>query len=252
MNLHKFSHLASVYDETRPVPEELLLFFRNEVINYLRTNCAEKKRYSLLSIGIGTGRAELSLWSKNVELYGIDINKEMLKVAKQRNRSVYTCVANALEIPFSHSFDLVSMIHTIQFVKPITKFYTQLKSVSKNVCIGDLYTSLYDNIIVSYYVNELEKNNYFTPSNSLDKVEKELEKWGNQVIKNKEIRAKIKLEKIYKIIKNQSLSRFWNVPLEIHAKVMQSLDYFIKKEKIELYEEVTTPAKAILRFIDLN
>ncbi|MHA1868437.1 MAG: class I SAM-dependent methyltransferase [Candidatus Heimdallarchaeaceae archaeon] len=252
MNSHKFNQIASVYDETRPVPVELLLFFRNEVTNYLKTNCGEKKRYSLLSIGIGTGRAELSLWSKNVELYGIDINKEMLKVAKERNRTVYTCVANALEIPFIHSFDLVSMIHTIQFVKPITKFYTQLKAVSKHVCIGDLYTSLYDNVIVSYYINELEKNNCFTSCNSIDNIEEKLEKWGAQLIKNKEISAKLRLEKIYTIIKDQVLSRFWSVPYKVHKKAINSLDYFIKKEKIDLKEEITTSARAVLRFIYFN
>ncbi|MHA1864952.1 MAG: hypothetical protein ACTSWZ_00470, partial [Candidatus Heimdallarchaeaceae archaeon] len=63
---------------------------------------------------------------------------------------------------------------------------------------------------------------------------------------------KLRLEKIYTIIKDQVLSRFWSVPYKVHKKAINSLDYFIKKEKIDLKEEITTSARAVLRFIYFN
>ncbi len=76
-----------------------------------------------LEIGVGSGR-----FAKELGIdYGIDISKQLLKLAKKRGVEVLRCDANYL--PFKRVFDAVFFIFTLSFLKNPVLALKSAKSV---------------------------------------------------------------------------------------------------------------------------
>ena len=170
MKYYNYDRLAEVYDETRSIPLELSSFFRHEIQNYLKNNLSPPPN-RILSIGLGTGRVESLLSSKNCQLFGIDIASKMLKMLnnKKINPPCYTAQADGFSLPFSKSFHLILLIQVDHLISNIEKFFEELRKFSKILVVGNAYTETHEH---PYYVKFLE----FLKRNKWSKIKEDLPK----------------------------------------------------------------------------
>lgn len=89
---------------------------------------------NILDVACGTGRY-FKLYGKR-KIYGIDISKDMLKLAKKVDKTAIVQVADAEHIPYkNNSFDIVI---TSQFIQHIPNYLKVLKEM-KRVCKKEGY-----------------------------------------------------------------------------------------------------------------
>jgi len=79
MNLQNFEKWAKVYDLIYGKYKNDINFYRKE---------ARKAKGKVLEIACGTGRIYLELLKGGIDIYGIDISKNMLEVLKKKARKL--------------------------------------------------------------------------------------------------------------------------------------------------------------------
>ncbi|MHA1400904.1 MAG: class I SAM-dependent methyltransferase [Candidatus Heimdallarchaeaceae archaeon] len=255
MTFINFDRVAEVYDLSRPVPKDLITFFKNELLSYLNERF-ECKIYRVLSIGIGSGRVESTLSSSTLTLFGLDISMKMLQqIRKKGYMQQHFILGNCLHLPFRSSFHLAVMIHVTHLIPNTHQLIKEIKQVCSDILVGELYTSLYENSLFKIYTSKLKELGWNKESLGLKGQEFQdsmVERGYTVVVKEKEIQTKISLNLIYSILKNQYLSSFWSVPDNYHKRAMQTLDDFIEKQDITLDSSIQVPARAVLRFFSLK
>ena len=110
-----FDKIAKYYDK----------WFQTKVGKYVDTTEKElifsllkTKRGMALDLGCGTGNYIFELKKRNFKIVGMDISKEMLKIALKKFPEVPLIRADAYKIPFkSNVFDLVLSITVFEFIK---------------------------------------------------------------------------------------------------------------------------------------
>ncbi|MHA1305016.1 MAG: class I SAM-dependent methyltransferase [Candidatus Heimdallarchaeaceae archaeon] len=226
MTFINFDRVAEVYDLSRPVPKDLITFFKNELLSYLNERF-ECKIYRVLSIGIGSGRVESTLSSSTLTLFGLDISMKMLQqIRKKGYMQQHFILGNCLHLPFRSSFHLAVMIHVTHLIPNTHQLIKEIKQVCSDIeSLGLKGQEFQDSMVERGYT---------------------------VVVKEKEIQTKISLNLIYSILKNQYLSSFWSVPDNYHKRAMQTLDDFIEKQDITLDSSIQVPARAVLRFFSLK
>jgi len=91
-----------------------------------------KKKAKILDIGCGPGIIIEELLSKNAEIYGIDISKEMINLAKKKFPNVNFSVGDAENIKFpNNTFDVVISMGLIEYLKNDIKAITESIRVLK-------------------------------------------------------------------------------------------------------------------------
>lgn len=111
-----FNRVATIYDATRAVPEEVVDRVRDRVVE--ATHADEGTRF--LEIGIGTGRIALPFIRAGYEYAGVDIAHEMVaqlraKVGNAPNLRLID--ADVTDLPLQDgSFDVVLTVHVLHLV----------------------------------------------------------------------------------------------------------------------------------------
>lgn len=99
---------------------------------------------SVLEIGCGCGANLKVIQNKfpDVELAGIDINKEAIKEAKLKLPEADLKVGNATKIPFERKFDLVITDALLIYIgrRKITKVLKEIRRVGKKVMFVEFHT----------------------------------------------------------------------------------------------------------------
>ena len=116
-----FDAVADIYDETRIVPNWVLLrFYEKILMKETRLN----HDLVVLDAGIGTGRTVEPLLDFGTQLVGVDISKKMLKkmVEKVKGKLVRNQVnlicCDVTNLPFrTCSFDMVISIHVLHLLR---------------------------------------------------------------------------------------------------------------------------------------
>ena len=116
-----FDNVASIYDETRAIPDWVLGQFYEEILgSQIRLN----PDLIILDAGVGTGRVVTPLFDKNVQLVGVDISREMLKKFKEKlgnnpaSSNVNLVLGDVTALPFrEHSFDIVLSVLVLHLIK---------------------------------------------------------------------------------------------------------------------------------------
>ena len=146
INVKFFNKIANYYDFF--LMKKLFTLVQKKVINYLNI----KKNSRILDIGCGTGNflSILEKKNKNLKLYGIDISKEMLKIAETRLKSSTLLINSAEEIKFKNEFDYVfsteAFHHFSNQEKAVKNFYNALKKNGKLI-IADVEMGFIFNFI---------------------------------------------------------------------------------------------------------
>ena len=108
----------------------------------------EAKEGSVLDIGCGTGFLS-QLLEGNFEYTGIDISKEMLKIAAQRGyRTIHQRVEESLVDMDSKSYDFVFSLSSLLFVEDIQGALKQIHRIARKAIILSL-----DNTTEAYIKN---------------------------------------------------------------------------------------------------
>ncbi len=104
--------------------------FEENTVLKLMGNLTNKKA---LDIGCGTGRLIQDLINSGADVTAIDVSEEMVKIAKNKFRTVNISVADVENLPFEdNSFDFVVASFLIVHLKTLTKAFDEIYRVLKD------------------------------------------------------------------------------------------------------------------------
>jgi SAM-dependent methyltransferase len=86
-----------------------------QVINLIRTHITIKDDFKILDLCCGPGRHALILAGLGYEVYGIDLSRTLLEIAKfhrGENQPAYFIQADMRQLPIRHNFDLLLNLFT--------------------------------------------------------------------------------------------------------------------------------------------
>lgn len=140
-NLKFFNKVAKFYD--------LVNFWFESVILRLLKEVKIKNNSTILDAGCGTG-SFLNILSKNktLKLYGIDVSRKMLEIAKKKLKDRAKLSLTPVEKidcknKFDYIFSIIAMHHYSDQEKAIKNFYQSLKNNGKLIILDvDLGKSL--------------------------------------------------------------------------------------------------------------
>ncbi len=130
-----FDDIASIYDETRIVPNGVVNRFYDRT---LRKKFRSTPNLVVLDAGVGTGGTVSPLLDLGIHLVGIDISKKMLqKMAEKLGRrttksQVSLVLGDVTKLPFGNSsFDTIIAVHLLHLLKNWKQAILETKRVAK-------------------------------------------------------------------------------------------------------------------------
>jgi ubiquinone/menaquinone biosynthesis C-methylase UbiE len=256
MKHYNFDRVASTYDSSRKVPEELSVIFRMEIENYLEENF-EEEIYQILSLGLGSGRIEHQLSKEHMQLFGVDISKLMLEQFKKKKETYlsFISIADASSLPFRGEFHLTIAIHVIHLIKRFQELANEIKRISKAFVAGGVYTDLYSHPIYESYLTCLQNLGWNQESRGLSVVEfmENLQTEGYTIEERATSLPSYQISsEIYESIKDRCPSSLWNVPDSFHNRAIILLDEKIKNKEICFEEKYDALSHMRLYFVSFN
>ncbi len=248
-----FDRVAQVYDKTRPIPKAIKKFYKKELMSYLEKE--GRPPYEIIALGVGTGRIEKELVSKEVQLFGIDLSFEMLRnyEKKVNNQYSYIIQADGYTLPFRKKFDLCTLIHVTHLMNNFEKLLSEIKTISNYLVQGEAYTDLYNNPVRKAYVRRLEELGWEERKGSEEAFQEFVKDKGYKIkLKKKEVKTDILLSEVYQIIKNNYLSTHWTADKKMHNQAIHYVDENIASQDIDVEKKLKVPARIVLRFVDLQ
>lgn len=93
--------------------------------------CVEGKK--VLDLGCGTGRGIKHLYDfKAAEVYGVDVSKKMLEIAKKKFKNAHFLLADSEKLPFEdESFDVITGLFLIVHLGDLKKTFDEAYRVLK-------------------------------------------------------------------------------------------------------------------------
>lgn len=171
ININLFNRIAKYYDF--PLINRLFTLVQKKTISYLDI----KENSRILDVGCGTGNF-LSILEKNyktLKLYGIDISREMLRIAENKLRRSILLIDSAEEMKFKNEFDYVfsteAFHHFSNPKKAVKNFYDALKKKGKLIIVdfemGFIFNFLFHTIEPgnNKILSRLEFRNLFKENN---------------------------------------------------------------------------------------
>ena len=125
-----------------------------------------KENQKILDIGCGTGLLDKEIKKKNNIVYGIDISKERLKIAKKRLDRVFRQDVNQINIP-SHKFDVLIFADILEHLEnPLLLLRTSKKYLKKD---GYIIVSIPNVVVWNIRLKFLFGSFTYKESGTLDK-----------------------------------------------------------------------------------
>jgi len=139
-------------------------------INQILSNYDKKIKIKVLDVGCGSGRVYDFFAEYNVEYTGLDISKELIKIAKNNYPKANFMVGDATKLPLKdNGFDIVISIATIHHIptrelrnKAVYELYRVCKS-NGHLLVSIWYFWNKPKIVFSFtrnYIIRLAKNNF--------------------------------------------------------------------------------------------
>ena len=125
----RYKKAAIDYDE-RSTNDE---YKAHKIIALWALKDIKTKNAKILDLGCGTGLSSIEFLSKNYEVIGIDISKEMLQKAKKYSFKKLIC--QDLEKPLkvnNYEFDVIMLVGTMEFIRNPLKLFKQIYDKLKN------------------------------------------------------------------------------------------------------------------------
>lgn len=136
-----FDQYAQNYDEGHVkavaisgfTPDYFHEYKLKEMVNFLEKEGLHKKKLKLLDFGCGIGRSAkyIRQYLPNISIYGTDVSKEEIKVARKNNKNqknVTFTPFDGLNIPFKEKFDIIFVANVFHHIKR-----SDQKKVMKNI-----------------------------------------------------------------------------------------------------------------------
>ena len=108
-----FDRAASIYDQTRPLPEPTATHGIQAIIDITGPEAL------ILDVGTGTGRVSIPLLERGARLVGCDLSMKMLRRLQEKFSSASLAQVDASLLPFPENyFDAVLTVHVLHLVGP--------------------------------------------------------------------------------------------------------------------------------------
>jgi len=128
----------------------------------------------VLDIGCATGNFlfKMQKINKNIELYGIDYNRKMITIAKNKFKNIHFYNLKAEEMSFPYNFfDIITLIETFHHLSNQNLVLEKIHKILKSDGILLIAEPDIENIIIKIFVNILKKFTIEKESNFLTKVQ---------------------------------------------------------------------------------
>ncbi len=121
-----FDRVASIYDKTRRLPNEVMKKIVQVLVEELRG------QKTILDIGVGTGRFANPLQESGFEVVGIDISRNMIQNAREKGVSrLLRC--DTCFLPFTDAyFDAVLSVHVLHLISDWRAALKEVCRVTRN------------------------------------------------------------------------------------------------------------------------
>jgi len=208
--------VAEVFDRTRGFPQHVM----NKILKTLKQELEGYRR--ILDVGVGTGRFSRSLQDAGFEVVGVDVSKKFLGKAYERG-TADLILGDACSLPFQDStFDASLSVGTLHL---IAEWKSALREIVR-VTIESLFTVHYSTreyrtTPSGVYKELVEKHGYSCCHPGLGE-------WKlKEVIKSAKSRFvtsyDISISERIALLSEKVFSYQWNVPEDLHEKVMEEL-----------------------------
>ncbi len=237
MKYKNYDSVACVYDDTRKIPEESVLYFKEKIHSYLK-NKYSLSNYRILAIGAGTGRIESSLATSEYCLFGIDISQKMLTEFQKKNLpSCYQIQADGLFLPFAKNFHLVTAVHFIHLINEYERFLDEVSNISNNLMIGDAYINTLDNPYYLKFRELLVENNWeepkFDDTRLTDFYQFMTDLGYEPKVYESKTDTEIRSIDIFTSLQNRYYGSMWDIDDKIFEKTKQDFkEYFLTNKEI--------------------
>ena len=133
--LRNFDRVASIYDSTRGLPNDVMESVVDAIAEELRDTVP------VLDAGVGTGRFAAPLAERGVNITGLDVSGAMLSEAKKK--SLHNLVRGELTaMPFADaSFESCLMIHVLHLVENPSAVLSEVTRVCRAKVLSLVETS---------------------------------------------------------------------------------------------------------------
>ena len=238
-----FDKLAAIYDATRGLPAAEM----QKVVGAIERVLKEFGCKSLIDVGVGTGRFALPLSAIGFDVIGIDISKEMVRIAREKQFDNFL-FSDARSMPFrDQSFDAALAVHVLHLTASWKLVVKEICRVTKNVLIASGVEVEGFSVRWQYYQMRQELDKAFQ-EDGLAGGENELAKIipPARTIIASEHPESIEADREIQFLENRGSSDSLETPTEIHKKIIENL----KKE----YAGKTFPRrrKELVYFWNIN
>jgi len=237
-----FDRAAEIYDETRGFP----VFVMNKII---KTLMEELEGYvSILDVGVGTARFTKPLQNHGYYVVGIDVSSKMLRKAAERGMR-NLLIGSVCSIPLrDDSFDVTMSVGLLHLVKEWEVALREISRVTRKLLVSVIRrrkspaSEEYRELLVKYGwklpqlgIAERELEAIVKPAKSIDVTTYE-----------------VSVGKILAFLERKAYSYQWDVPEELHRRVMQQLKTQAFPEEYSVKVEVLVwDIKSICEFVQL-
>lgn len=168
----KYNTISNSYDFSRKADDYIYKILKNNL------DLNKNKKY--IEIGCGTGNYTIKFYNDKVDITGLDISEEMLKIAKNKNDEINWTIANAEKIPFNDNyFDggiCILAIHHFQSLKKAFKEISRIINKGRFVIFTALPEQMKNYWLNEYFPKIMKKSIKQMPK--YNKIKVNLEKYG--------------------------------------------------------------------------
>jgi len=208
-----FDCVAEIYDETRGFP----VFVMDKII---KTLSDELEGYvSILDVGVGTARFSKPLQAQGHYVVGVDVSSGMLRKAVERG--VHNLLmGNVCSLPFRNdSFDVTISVGLFHLVKEWKVALREISRVTRKFLVSVIRRR--KNLASEKYRDLLVRYGWKLPQRGM--AERELETLVKPVKSIDVATYEASVNESLAFLERKAYSSQWDVPEEIHRRVMQQL-----------------------------
>jgi ubiquinone/menaquinone biosynthesis C-methylase UbiE len=208
-----FDRVAEIYDETRGFPSSVMAKIVSTLIREL------EGQVDILDVGVGTGRISKPLQNHGYHVVGIDVSLEMLKKAVEKGMGNLVG-GNICNLPFKgNSFDVTISTGLLHLVKEWKSALREVSRVTRKFLISVVRAG--KSPTREEYRDALAE--YGWKFSQLGIAERELGAIAKPVKSIEVTSYEDSSEKTFAFLERKAYSYQWDVPEEIHRRVMQQL-----------------------------
>ena len=252
-----FDWVASIYNETRALPEELYSKIGTEIKKLVSL----QQSLDCLEIGVGTGRiASCLAESLECKMIGVDISfsmlSELIKSSFTRNK-LAVIAADGNYLPFKQKFNFIITSHVLHLVE---SHFQLIQSILDNLTPQGIYVDL--NAYVNHeqtlpfkiFYDYLAENGYrrFFRNDSIREELRIFFKNRGWEEYESTIHSKliIQMNTLVRFLKNRVFSHQRMISDQLYSRALSHLFNELEDQNVHLEQQISVPACAhILAFI---